>query len=148
VISGADAGAQVQVRSFDLADYDEVFALWRAAAPGVELRPSDSRQEVARRCQRDGELFLVAECGGAIIGVVMGGWDGRRGWIHHLAVAPEERGRGVGSVLVSALEENLRALGCLKVNLLVRRGNEGARRLYTRLGYGEAPDVVVMGKEL
>jgi len=113
VISDADAGAQVQVRSFDLADYDEVFTLWRAAAPGIEMRPSDSRQEVARRCQRDGQLFLVAERGGTIIGVVMGGWDGRRGWIHHLAVAPEERGRGVGSVLVSALEENLRALGCL-----------------------------------
>ena len=136
------------IRPFTMDDYDAVFALWQAAAPWIEIRPSDSRSEVAKRCSRDGELFLVAERGERLIGVVMGGWDGRRGWMHHLAVAPEERGCGVGGILVRALERQLESVGCLKVNLLVRDWNESARRFYARLGYDASPDLIVMGKEL
>jgi ribosomal protein S18 acetylase RimI-like enzyme len=131
-----------------MADYEAVFALWQAGAPGIEIRPSDGRSEVAKRCQRDRDLFLVAECQGRLVGVVMGGWDGRRGWIHHLAVAPDARGQGVAQALVIAVEDGMRAVGCLKVNLLVRQSNDAARRLYDRLGYGETPDMIVMGKEL
>jgi ribosomal protein S18 acetylase RimI-like enzyme len=131
-----------------MADYEAVFALWQASAPGIEIRPSDSRVEVAKRCMRDRHLFVVAERDARLIGVVMGGWDGRRGWIHHLAVAAEAQGQGVASALVLHLEERLRALGCLKVNLLVRVENEAARSVYARLGYGEARNLVAMGKEL
>ncbi|NLT74082.1 MAG: GNAT family acetyltransferase [Chloroflexi bacterium] len=137
-----------RIRPFEMSDYDAVYALWLAGAPGIEIRPSDGREEVARRCQRDRELFLVAEGDGAIIGVVMGGWDGRRGWIHHLAVAPDFRGLGLGRSLVAAIEERLCEVGCLKVNLLVRRENRAARQLYEHLGYREAPTLVAMGKEL
>jgi ribosomal protein S18 acetylase RimI-like enzyme len=129
-------------------DYDGVLTLWQDAGPGIELRPSDTREEVAKRCLRDRELFLVAEQRERIIGVVMGGWDGRRGWVHHLAVAGDARGQGVARDLMAALEGALRAIGCLKVNLLVREGNSAARALYRALGYHDSTGLVPMGKEL
>ncbi len=85
---------------------------------------------------------------GRVIGVIMGAWDGRRGWIHHLAVDDAYRNRGVGTALVNAVEERLRAMGCLKVNLLVRRENQAAIRLYRRLGYDDMVTIMAMGKEL
>lgn len=145
---GTGAAPGVRIRPFEMADYESVFVLWQASAPGIEIRPSDSRAEVEKRLKRDQDLFLVAERDGRLVGVVMGGWDGRRGWIHHLAVAAEAQGQGVASALVCELEGRLSTRGCLKVNLLVRRGNAAARSLYAHLGYQEAPALVAMGKEL
>ncbi len=136
------------IRPFDMEDYPAVLRLWQTAGAGVTIRPSDSSEEVAKKCARDGDLFLVAEQEGQVIGVIMGAWDGRRGWLHHLAVDAAHRGRGVGSSLVAAVEEGLRAKGCLKVNLLVARANQQARALYRRLGYDEMSDFLPMGKEL
>jgi len=141
-------GNGVAIRPFEMSDYDAVYALWRSGAPGIELRPSDSRAEVARRCQRDRELFLVALLDEHIPGVVMGGWDGRRGWIHHLAVSPQVRGQGIARALVYDLEDRLARVGCFKVNLLVRQENAAARNLYAGLGYSEMASLVAMGKEL
>jgi len=129
-------------------DYPAVYALWQEAGPGVRLRPSDSAPEVAKKLERDPDLFLVAEAEGRIVGVIMGAWDGRRGWLHHLAVAEAYRGQGIGAALVREVEDRLRAKGCLKVNLLVRAENVAARRLYERLGYEEMAGIIAMGKEL
>jgi ribosomal protein S18 acetylase RimI-like enzyme len=157
------AGRQdvVVLREFTLADYDAVLCLWQGAGPGVEIRPSDSRDQVAKKLARDPDLFLVAEIaddGGhqarrraglpAIVGVIMGAWDGRRGWLHHLTVAPAYRHRGIATALILEVERRLRAKGCLKINLLVRANNAEARRLYRRLGYEDMPTIVAMGKEL
>jgi len=138
----------VILREFTLDDYDAVYALWRDAGPGVSLRPSDERGEVAKKLTRDPGLFLVAEEEGSIVGVIMGAWDGRRGWLHHLTVAQDARGRGIASALVTEVERRLKAKGCLKVNLLVFAGNEAARRLYRRLGYDDMTPIAAMGKEL
>jgi len=140
--------AAVRVRQFTLHDYDRVLALWRRAGPGLTIRPSDRCEELAKKLERDPDLFLVAESNDLLIGVVMGAWDGRRGWLHHLAVDPAFRRLGVGKALVSMVEERLRLKGCLKVNLLVFRDNEGARRFYESLGYEVMTPVVAMGKEL
>lgn len=129
-------------------DYEAVYALWKSLVPAISLRPSDRREEIEKKLSRDPELFLVAEEDGRVVGVIMGAWDGRRGWLHHLAVAPDYQDRGIGTTLLAQIEERLRAKGCLKVNLLVHRDNEGARRLYKRLGYEEMAPFVAMGKEL
>jgi ribosomal protein S18 acetylase RimI-like enzyme len=129
-------------------DYEAVYALWKSLVPAISLRPSDRREEIEKKLARDPALFLVAEEDGRVVGVIMGGWDGRRGWLHHLAVAPDYQDRGIGTALLAQVEERLRAKGCLKVNLLVHRDNEGARRLYKRLGYEEMAPFVAMGKEL
>jgi ribosomal protein S18 acetylase RimI-like enzyme len=146
--NGDPVGQAWAIRPFEMQDYPAVLRLWQTAGAGVTIRPSDSPEEVAKKCARDGELFLVAEQEGQIIGVIMGAWDGRRGWLHHLAVNTAHRGRGVASSLVRAVEEGLRAKGCLKVNLLVSLANEEARALYRSLGYAEMHGFLPMGKEL
>ena len=140
--------AVIELRQFTMADYDAVYALWRDAGPGVNLRSSDQRDEVSKKLTRDPDLMLVAEGGGRVVGVIMGAWDGRRGWLHHLAVDRDHRRCGIAQTLVNQVEEHLRAKGCLKVNLLVFRDNEAARHLYAELGYQEMTPIVAMGKEL
>ena len=129
-------------------DYDAVYALWQNAGPGVNLRPSDQRQEIEKKLSRDPDLFLVAEAKGRAVGVIMGAWDGRRGYLHHLAVDATYRGQGIGTALICEVERRLKAKGCLKINILVFRENEAACRLYRRLGYEEMTPIVPMGKEL
>lgn len=107
------------IRQFTMVDYDRVRELWANAGPGVSLRPSDERDEVAKKLERDPDLFLVAEVDARVVGVIMGAWDGRRGWLHHLAVDAAYRGRGIGTALLAQVEARLKTKGCLKVNLMV-----------------------------
>jgi len=136
------------LRPFTMSDYPAVLEIWQDSEPGITLRPSDEPAEVAHKLERDPDLFLVAEEDGAIVGVIMGAWDGRRGWIHHLAVHAERRNCGIGSILLDEVEKRLKAKGCLKVNLMVLKDNADAQRLYARLGYQEMTSTLLMGKEL
>ena len=136
------------VRPFLMNDYPAVLALWRDAGPGLTLRPSDEPEEVAKKLRRDPDLFLIAEEEGQVVGVIMGAWDGRRGWIHHLAVLADRRSQGIGSALLNEVESRLKAKGCLKVNLMVRKENTTAQGLYRRLGYEDMSSILLMGKEL
>jgi len=129
-------------------DYSSVFALWRDAGPGIQVRPSDSRDEVAKKLDHDPDLFWVAQVGDRVVGVIMGGWDGRRGWLHHLTVDARYRRQGIATALVRTIEERLAAKGCLKINLLVRGYNVGARDFYHSLGYDDMIGILPMGKEL
>jgi ribosomal protein S18 acetylase RimI-like enzyme len=123
----------VHIREFQVADYQEVVALWRAA--GLDLNRSDSLEGIRKKLERDADLFLVVQQEGRIVGVVMGSYDGRRGWISRLAVSPALQRTGLGSRLVARVEECLRAKGCEKVNLFVTPSNGGVRGFYERLGY-------------
>jgi ribosomal protein S18 acetylase RimI-like enzyme len=92
-------------------------------------------------------MFLVGTIDGAIVGSVMAGYDGHRGWINYLAVAPARRGEGLGRALMSAAEARLCAVGCPKINLQVRNTNTDALAFYERLGF--AVDAAIsMGKRL
>jgi ribosomal protein S18 acetylase RimI-like enzyme len=136
------------IRNFDLAhDYQAVLTLWRASAPGVHVGTSDTPEEIGKKLARDPDLFLVAEDAGQVVGVVMGGFDGRRGLVYHLAVAPAHRGRDLGAALMAELEARLKAQGCRKVYLLIRPDNAGVMDFYRKLGWAEMP-VHVMGKEI
>lgn len=138
----------MQIREFTMQDYAAVYTLWVNAGPGVSLRPSDQPAEIEKKLARDPDLFLVAEEDGRVVGVLMGAWDGRRGWLHHLAVEETWRNRGIGTALLEEVERRLKAKGCLKVNLLIYDTNVDARRLYERLGYQEMSAIMAMGKEL
>jgi ribosomal protein S18 acetylase RimI-like enzyme len=96
---------------------------------------------------RDPDLFLVAVEDDSVIGTVMGGYDGHRGWIYSMAVDESQRHRGVGSVLMDEIEKALRALGCLKLNLQVVPLNSGVVQFYERLGFS-VEDRICMGKRL
>ncbi len=136
------------IRTFEFArDFDAVVALWQASGPGVHLGMSDTPEEISRKLKRDPDLFLVAEDGAQIVGAVLGGFDGRRGMVYHLAVASVHRQRGVGSALMAELESRLKAKGCRKYYLLVTHDNTEVTDFYQRLGWSVMP-LNIMGKEI
>ena len=136
----------MKIREFTFtSDFDQVLSLWKEAGDGIQLSPSDSPDEIQKKMLRDPDLFIVAELGGEIIGSVLGGFDGRRGMVYHLAVRKDHRGKGIGRQLMQALEERLRSKGCLKYYLLVTKTNEEAISFYESLG-SEVMGLLVMGK--
>ena len=139
----------VQIRGFDFpSDYEQVIELWRSVERGIHLGRSDTFTEIGKKIRRDPDLFLVAEFDGRIIGAVMGGYDGRRGLIYHLAVASAFRGRGIGSELMQGVESRLRAKGCLKCYLMVTLDNMEVADYYTQHGWQHMDHVRLYGKEL
>ena len=136
------------IREFDFArDYDATIRLWQTAGRGIHLGPSDTPEEIQKKLARDPDLFLVAEEDSALIGTVLGGFDGRRGLVYHLAVAREQRSRGTGAALMNELESRLTAKGCHKCYLLVADDNLDAVDYYRERGW-EKMNVQVMGKVL
>ena len=143
------AHSSVQIREFRFpADYEQVFELWRGIEKGVHVGRSDTLDEIGKKINRDPDLFLVAESNGNIIGAVMGGFDGRRGLIYHLAVNPAFRGQGIGSHLMDEVESRLRAKGCLKCYLLVTVDNIEVADYYVQRGWQHMNQVQLYGKEL
>lgn len=137
----------MKIRKFTLDDYDTVYALWENSKPGVGIGRSDTREEIAKKLQRDPDLFLVVEENGKIIGTVIGGYDGRRGIVYHLAVDQACRGNGIGKMLMAEVEKRLAAKGCLKSYLLVKRENTDVIEFYQQLGW-EKMEITLMGKSL
>ena len=135
----------MRIRSFEADDEPAVIALWERCNL---TRPwNDPRNDIARKLGVQRELFLVGTENGRIVAAVMAGYDGHRGSVNYLAVDPQFRRRGHGGAMMRRVEELLLALGCPKVNLMVRSANAEVIAFYRRLGY--APDeVVALGKRL
>lgn len=141
--------SKIEIREFCFpADYEPVYQLWKSIEKGVHTGRSDTPGEIEKKLARDPDLFLVAESDDTIIGSVIGGFDGRRGLIYHLAVAASFRGRGVGSRLMDEVESRLRARGCLKCYLLVTTDNPEAESYYQQRGWQPMDTVHLLGKEL
>ena len=139
----------VQIRDLRFPeDYNQVFDLWQSIEKGVHVGRSDTLAEIRKKLERDPDLFLVAESAGRIIGSVIGGFDGRRGMIYHLAVASTFRGQGVGSRLMDEVESRLRTKGCLKCYLLVTVDNFEVEDYYLQRGWQKMDQVRIFGKEL
>ena len=135
----------VHIRAFDDADTSAVVALWNALLADDAPHNEPTRAiQLKREWERD--LFYVAVAGQRVVGTVMGGYDGHRGWIYALAVAPEHQRQGVATRLVAALEAALMRQGCLKINLQVRTSNRQVIAFYENLGYA-VEDRVSMGKK-
>lgn len=138
----------VQIREFNFHyDFEAVRNLWKGAGTGIQLRRSDDPEEILKKLQRDPDLFLVASLEGKIIGTVIGGFDGRRGLIYHLAVEQDLREQGIGSQLMEEVENRLRLKGCIKSYLLVTQENASAMRFYEKRGWQPMDGVKLYGKE-
>jgi len=136
----------LRVRKFQIEDYEHVIDLWKAA--GIIIRPGDDLEGIKTKLERDADLFLVAENGGQVIGTVLGGWDGRRGWIYHLAVRPDHRRKGVGTTLVRELEEKLAQKGAKKINAQIYEWNRASVEFFKTIGYDVHSDLIMIGKIL
>ena len=135
----------MQIRPFQAHDTENVIALWR----DCDLtRPwNDPARDIQRKVAMADDLFLVGTVAGHVVGTVMAGYEGHRGWINYLAVDPNERGAGRGSELMAAAEIRLRDLGCPKINLQVRATNPDAIAFYERIGF-IVDAAVSLGKRL
>lgn len=130
-------------------DYPQVKSLWASMDNGVRLGRSDTPEEIQKKIARDPDLFLVAAGeDGQIIGTVIGGYDGRRGLLYHLAVDASFRGRGIGSRLMDEIESRLRAKGCIRCYLMVLADNDEAIRYYEKNGWENMEHVLTYGKNL
>jgi len=138
--------APVSIRSFREGDRPQLVQLWGAVFPDDPPRNAPARM-IDGKLAHHPELLLVAEVGGLIVGAVIAGFDGVRGWIYHLAVAPAHRRCGIASRLMRAAADGLRGLGCAKINLQVRAANAAAVAFYRALGY-EIEERIRMGYAL
>jgi ribosomal protein S18 acetylase RimI-like enzyme len=129
-------------------DYDAAAHLWKSIEKGIVFGRSDTRDEIAKKVARDPDLFLVAESDDGLIGTIIGGFDGRRGLIYHLAVAGGNREKGVGSQLLAEVEKRLQAKGCLKCYLMVLSDNVEAVQFYEHHGWQHMSNDLLFGKEL
>lgn len=119
--------------------------MWRAC--GLVMPWNDPYADIRRKLQTQPELFLVGTLDGQLVSTVMAGYEGHRGWINYLAVAPGRRRQGIGRRMMQAAEARLRALGCPKINLQVRSSNLGVIEFYRKIGFS-VDDVVSLGKRL
>ena len=135
----------MQIRPYQASDLAQVLALWRAC--NLTIAANDPRKDIERKLAVSPEQFLLGEFEGKVVASVMTGYEGHRGWINYLAVAPSHRRKSYGRLMMAAAEQLLDELGCPKINLQVRSANASVVAFYASLGY-VTDDVVSMGKLL
>lgn len=133
-------------RPMTIADYDAVLALWKKTE-GLGLNESDAREAIAAYLARNPGLSSVAiDATGLMVGAVLCGHDGRRGYLHHLAVHKEARGQGIGRALVDTSLACLRELGLPKCNLFLLANNTAGRDFWIHEGWTARDDLIVVQK--
>ena len=135
----------VCIRAFTNSDRAQVIALWDGC--GLVVSWNDPNKDIDRKLKVNPELFLVAVNDDHVVGTIMGGYEGHRGWINYLAVDPQQRRKGLGKQLVRAVELLLLEYGCPKINLQIRSSNIDVIAFYRDLGFTEDA-AVSMGKRL
>ena len=135
----------MKIRRFERNDEPAVVLLWEAC--GLTRSWNDPHKDIARKLTVQPELFLVGVLDGTIVASVMAGYEGHRGWVNYLAVAPRCRGRGFGRALKGQVERRMQQQGCTQVNLQVRMSNPEAIAFYRHLGYLQ-DESVSLGKRL
>jgi len=136
----------MRIRRYDASDEEQVIRLWQISFPNDPPR-NEPRSVIQRKLAVDPELFLVGESSGRVIATALGGYDGFRGWVYHLAITPERRREGLARQMMGQIEARLAARGCPKLNLQVRTSNAEVIAFYGSLGYS-VEENVGMGKLL
>lgn len=124
-------------------DCDEVLSFWQNM-PGVGLNDGDTPSGLSAYLRRNPGLSLVVRHEGRIVGAVLCGHDGRRGYLHHLAVAPEQRRKGIGKALVERCLLKLKSLGVQKCNIFVYSDNHDGSGFWQRNGWIDRSDLKLM----
>ncbi len=133
----------IKIRETTFDDYPAALALWKGSE-GVGLSSADTPEAICRYLQRNAGLSFVAFDGDELVGAVLCGHDGRRGYLHHMAVSPAYRRRGLGRDLASRCLEALKREGIDKCHLFVYAKNEPARAFWSQLGWYERGELVLM----
>jgi ribosomal protein S18 acetylase RimI-like enzyme len=132
-------------RNMNPQDYEDVYDLWKST-PGIGLSEADSREGIEKFLAANPGRCFVALDGEELVGAVMCGCDGRRGYLHHLAVRTDRRGRGIGRQLVEECMAALRAIGIDKAHIFVIKDNESGKIFWRKAGWQERDDLTVMSR--
>ena len=132
----------MKIEKFSMKLYEDVVQLWNKA--GISVGSSDSKNEVERMLERNPNLFLIGKIKDEIIAVVMGGFDGRRGYVHHLAVDPIYQKKGYGKKLIDDLISEFRKIGVHKIHLFIEKQNQDVVDFYGNLGWQMRNDLIMM----
>lgn len=123
-------------------DYDEVYAMWQTTSKRA-LSNADSREQIERYLDRNAGMSQVAVADGKIVGTVLAGHDGRRGFIHHMAVMPQYRRKGIGHSLANTAIEKIKAEGIDKTHIFCYQNNETGQNFWKDFGFKKRNDVFV-----
>jgi len=126
---------EIVIRNFDSADQTEVINLWNLC--GLIVPTNNPEKDIELKMKFQPELFFIAESEGKIVGTVMTGYDGHRGWLNYLGVHPGHRGTGCGRILIEYSIQKLKDLDCPKINIQVRNSNITVKDFYKKLGFIE-----------
>jgi ribosomal protein S18 acetylase RimI-like enzyme len=135
----------MNIRPFEMSDSNDVIALWREC--GLIVPWNDPQRDIKRKMQVQPELFFIGEIEGRIVATLMAGYEGHRGWLNYVAVAPDAQRQGLGRQIVEHAIEQLRERGCPKINLQVRTSNAAVIAFYESLGF-QVDDVTSLGMRL
>ncbi len=132
----------MEYRVLNISDYGNIISLWQEVE-GVCLREADSKEGVHKYLQRNPNLIFVAENEGIIVGTIMSGHDGKRGYIQHLAIDKKYRNAGVASTLLNKCVASLKEEGIIKSHIHVLSGNELAKEFWKNRGWYKRNDIEV-----
>ncbi len=138
---------EYEIRPMTIDDYDEVHALWRASE-GIGLSAADERDGIARFLEHNPGLAFVARRGKELAGAVLVGFDGRRGYLHHLAISSEHRRVGLGRALVERCLSELGERGIHKCHIFVHTSNHSALDFWEEVGFYRRPELVLMSVDI
>jgi ribosomal protein S18 acetylase RimI-like enzyme len=138
---------EIQTREFRIEDYDASVGLWKRVE-GLDVAEGDDRDTIQRFLQRNPGLSRIATDGPKIVGAVLCGHDGRRGYIYHLAVDPEYHGRGLGRRLIDECLTGLKRAGLERANILVANDNPRGREFWRRCGWEDLDGAAPMGRDV
>jgi putative acetyltransferase len=139
--------ANATLRTFQPADHAAALALWQRTE-GMGLGSWDEAGPIGQFLERNPGLSVVAEADGRLVGAVLCGHDGRRGFLYHLAVDREFRGRGLGRKLAESCLDRLRALGLTRCHIVAYQSNAEGRRFWQHLGFRERPELLICSRDL
>jgi N-acetylglutamate synthase len=134
----------METREFRIEDYDAAVELWKRVE-GLDVAEGDDRESIRRFLKQNAGLSRVATDGSTIVGAVLCGHDGRRGYIYHLAVDPKYQGRGVGKRLIDECLAGLKRVGLERANILVAKDNPRGLEFWRRCGWEDLDSAAAMG---
>ncbi len=132
----------MKIELFSMRYYHEIIDLWKRS--GIEVSSSDTRDEIARILKRNPDLFLIGKENEKVIAVVMGAFDGRRGYVHHLAIDPDYQKKKYGKMMMDELIERFRKKKVHKVHLFIEKHNKEVVDFYKKLGWDIRDDLIMM----
>ena len=132
----------MEIVQFNMEMYNEVYNIWNET--GVSLGAADTEEHIKRSLDYSKDLFLVGKIENKIVAVVLGAYDGRRGYVHHLAVDPEFQKFGYGRMMMEELHSRFKQKDVKKVHLFIEIDNVGVKEFYLKMGWHVRDDLMMM----